>query len=274
LPVRLFPYAVTDHTGSVTFHLSDDTAKSSVLANETSARAVEVQSVRLDDFHREIMNGASIDYLKIDVEGFDYHVLLGAEKLFKTQTIKVVQIECTQELREIRDFLLDNHYSLCRMLQTGALAPVLRDEALPHNLFAHPENFRPVVEPLPRCGGDPPEVASSLAGQERGLRGPRRIDLMLDRVRRKVALRAHDHHREKEKDQRRDHSKTPPGASAPGRITSIRMSQSLRYTNALPFPFTLTTDACSACGPHPTSSAGRPLPPSRRMRYEQPGLSL
>jgi FkbM family methyltransferase len=149
LPVRLFPYAVSDRSGTVTFHVSDDTAKSSILADESSTRTVKVQCVTLDEFHGEPMSSAAIDYLKIDVEGFDYHVLLGAEKLFKNQMIKVAQIECTQDLREIRGFLLDNNYCLRRMLQTGALAPVLPDESLPHNLFAHPENFCPVVEPLP-----------------------------------------------------------------------------------------------------------------------------
>ena len=50
------------------------------------------------------------------------------------------------------------------------------------------------------------------------------------------------HHREKEKDQRTEHLKTSLGPLQASRLTSTRMSQSLRKITASAVPFILTTD--------------------------------
>ena len=54
------------------------------------------------------------------------------------------------------------------------------------------------------------------------------------------------HHREKEKDQKPDHQKTPLGPSQPSGLTSTRMSQSLRYETRPDVPNVLMTDRRTA----------------------------
>ena len=48
----------------------------------------KTEAIRLDQYWKD-----GIDMLKIDVEGADYDVLLGAEKLLKEKKIKFIQIE-------------------------------------------------------------------------------------------------------------------------------------------------------------------------------------
>lgn len=79
----LFPYAVGSRPGSVHVHMPvDNTGHAHVLGSGEEARMV-----RLDD-----MDLAPVDLLKIDVEGFEYDVLLGAEELVR-QDQPVVVVE-------------------------------------------------------------------------------------------------------------------------------------------------------------------------------------
>ncbi len=87
---------------------------------------MEVQS--LDYFCRE--NGVNkIDFLKIDVEGFDINVLLGANQLIKNQKISIIQFEFGGTQIEPRVFLKDfwnvlsENYQIARVLKDG-LAPI------------------------------------------------------------------------------------------------------------------------------------------------------
>ena len=93
--------------------------------------SVKVKSTTLDSFVVEY-HIDFIDYLKIDVEGFELDVLLGAEKLFKEKKIGIVQLEINNALDHssytvfsITDFFDKNDYYLCQFeVDTGKLIKI------------------------------------------------------------------------------------------------------------------------------------------------------
>jgi FkbM family methyltransferase len=93
--------------------------------------SVKVKSTTLDSFVDEY-HIDFIDYLKIDVEGFELDVLLGAEKLFKEKRIGIVQLEINNALDHsshtvisITDFFDRNNYCLCQFeVDTGNLRKI------------------------------------------------------------------------------------------------------------------------------------------------------
>lgn len=79
---RVHEVAVSDTPGEVTFYENIDEPGYSSLAKRSSrGRVVErkVKAVRLDD----LLGDARFDFIKIDVEGFEYPALRGAEKLIR-----------------------------------------------------------------------------------------------------------------------------------------------------------------------------------------------
>jgi len=84
---------VGDSDGSFTIIQNEDSAKSYItksLSEENELPKVEV--INLDKFLTK-NNLSKIDYLKIDVEGFEYNVLLGCYSLLKNNPPKIIQIE-------------------------------------------------------------------------------------------------------------------------------------------------------------------------------------
>lgn len=89
--VDVLPLAVSSSSGIVTFsdHLS---AACNRIIQNSDVRSKSVHSVSLDDFATEYGLEA-IDFLKIDAEGADYEVLLGAKGLFERQKIAAGLVE-------------------------------------------------------------------------------------------------------------------------------------------------------------------------------------
>ncbi len=113
---------------------------------------IDVPCLSLDGFNEETMQGRTIDYLKIDAAGGDYQVLLGADRLFSTRKVRLVQVECLYDKNEIREFLLDHGYVVCRLSPAGDLIRFRHEEMRPEpsdgpvNLFAHPPQTFPPAE--------------------------------------------------------------------------------------------------------------------------------
>jgi hypothetical protein len=101
-------------------------ARSEQLGGEVASYSVPVR--RLDDYAQE-QQLAQIDFLKIDAEGFDLHVLEGASRLLDRQAIDVLMFEYADGwissrrfLQEASAYLGTKPYELFR-LYNGFLAP-------------------------------------------------------------------------------------------------------------------------------------------------------
>ncbi|MEQ9298909.1 MAG: FkbM family methyltransferase [Cyclobacteriaceae bacterium] len=129
-----FQNITTHHLG-----LGDLDEDSKIFFSETSAhssmlghRGVQsqdqftetIQVVRLDNFALTAQIEI-VDFLKIDVEGFEINVLRGAEELLKAKKIKCIQFEFGGTMIDahvfLKDFydLLDENYNLFRITKSG-----------------------------------------------------------------------------------------------------------------------------------------------------------
>ena len=126
--VELVPLALSNERSKLEFHDSSD-GRSSLAEDATAgARTYVVEAVRLDDFAEE-RGWPAIDLLKIDAEGFDLHVLEGAERLLARGAVDVFTFEYNwpwilsrRFLRDACAYLEDKPYDLFRLFN-GFLAP-------------------------------------------------------------------------------------------------------------------------------------------------------
>lgn len=133
--VTVFEAAASDHIGNITFYKLvgrlDNSAISATGANlafkSNKEVAVQVRTIPLDDI---IPDTEPVVLLKIDVQGWEYHVLRGASKLLsrdKGEAPYVIYEEDERLLqasntsaKEIRDFLQSVGYNHCTQHGTDA----------------------------------------------------------------------------------------------------------------------------------------------------------
>lgn len=99
----------------------------------------QVKCIRLDDFCEKNAVGV-IHFLKIDTEGNEYDVLLGAKRMIEENRIKVIQIEFNEMNVVSRVFMRDffsllDKYVLYRLLPKGLLP--LKYSPLGCEIFAY-----------------------------------------------------------------------------------------------------------------------------------------
>lgn len=99
--IQLIAAACSDHTGISDFYAEDSGGETSSLgiAGTYGARKIQV-SVTTVDLVMEQYQLTHIDFLKVDVEGFDLHVLRGAEKTLKEQRVDIIQFEYNTAWRD------------------------------------------------------------------------------------------------------------------------------------------------------------------------------
>lgn len=100
----------------------------------------QVQSMTLDEFLVD-NNINEVNLLKIDVEGHEYNVLLGAHEALRSKKIGIIQFEFNSMNRFSRVYMKDfadllSDYRLYRLMQ-DFLAPIQVDNALSSELFAY-----------------------------------------------------------------------------------------------------------------------------------------
>ena len=90
--VTLFDVALSNYTGQATFWVSDSGSEQDTLSRPKwdGAVAMTVRVARLDDF---VGPSASVLYAKIDAQGHDPEVLLGAEQLLSSQRLRTLAFE-------------------------------------------------------------------------------------------------------------------------------------------------------------------------------------
>jgi hypothetical protein len=92
---EIIPAAVADKSGMMDFYMEASAGETSSLIRQHSnaqAKRVSVQVVTLDaDLERRKIK--FVDCLKIDAEGYDVHVLKGAENCLARKMIGIIQFE-------------------------------------------------------------------------------------------------------------------------------------------------------------------------------------
>ena len=123
-PVR---QALSRRTGSETLYVDHETAGTNSLTKSgTEYRTSEVvQLTTLTDFARQ-HHIERIDLLKIDAEGHDFEVLVGAQGLIEAGVIDVIQFEYNQRwiyggrfLRDVFQLLVDTEYVIGKVTPRG-----------------------------------------------------------------------------------------------------------------------------------------------------------
>ena len=99
--------ALGDKSGIQTFHLSNKSTHNSFLDMEENI--VESQNVIVSTIDEYCQKNSitHIDFMKIDVEGWEYFVLQGGKNLFEKGSINYIQFEFSGASRQARTFLKD-----------------------------------------------------------------------------------------------------------------------------------------------------------------------
>ena len=93
-----------------------------------TAKKVNAEIITLDDYVNE-KNLTNIDILKIDTQGFEDKVLLGAQNLLKNNKIKLIQLELIfseiyenpLNIYDVEKTLIPNNYKLFGISNGGSL---------------------------------------------------------------------------------------------------------------------------------------------------------
>lgn len=111
--------------GNAAFAVTGDASGNSSLAlgSEPSNVVIEIELTTLD---REFPTGSALDLIKVDTEGNDFNVILGARRLFDNAAIGVLQFEYNWRwidfgyaLKSVFDFVHDRPYVLGKLTQDG-----------------------------------------------------------------------------------------------------------------------------------------------------------
>jgi FkbM family methyltransferase len=121
--VKISSLAISDHSGQAQlivptdFHLNQGTASlmlSSDKFESSIGRQIEVETDTLDN----LFNDLTIELLKIDVEGHEINVLLGAEELLRKNRIRDVIFEEHKSYpNPVSEFLKEKGYSIYRVIK-------------------------------------------------------------------------------------------------------------------------------------------------------------
>lgn len=148
--VKLLQVGVGDEVGQMSLfdHAEADGSQHASLykgviedLHQQKAVAHTVDIIKIDDFIKEEQL-ETIDLLKIDTEGHEYKVLLGAMGAIRTQRIKAIHLEFNEmnviSRQTFKDFwdLLPN-YTFHRVLPGGRLLPIRQYQPILCELFAY-----------------------------------------------------------------------------------------------------------------------------------------
>lgn len=130
--------AVSDSNGPLDFSIGLD-GENHILM-ESIENATKVEAVTLDHYcHTK--NICCIDYLKVDVEGFELMVIKGAKSLLEHKKIKIIQLEINTTLanskttaQELINYLNGFGYFLCQF-------DVDKAQLMPIQYTIHRENY-------------------------------------------------------------------------------------------------------------------------------------
>ena len=116
--VQINQQAVSEQDGKASFTKGFDGENH--ISSDGNGSTIEITTIKLDTY-AEKNSILFFKYIKIDVEGFEYAVLKGAENLLKDHRIAVLQLEINQSIQnsgyridDILNILNTYDYQLCR----------------------------------------------------------------------------------------------------------------------------------------------------------------
>jgi FkbM family methyltransferase len=114
--VVVLPYAISDMTGTAVLYSQGGTSGTNSLSACSGHYAESVEVTTIDRFCDERLIRA-LSLIKIDIEGFDYLALRGAEDMLKNGKVEIVQFEYNwrwllnrASIRDVFVFLRDMPY--------------------------------------------------------------------------------------------------------------------------------------------------------------------
>ncbi|MBS1519462.1 MAG: FkbM family methyltransferase [Bacteroidetes bacterium] len=145
--VKLFPYALSNHESEADFHISKGNWNQGTfnISNNQSGTEVQHVIIKVADELPEIKALNRLDLVKIDVEGFEYQVLLGLKQTigkYKPRIIfeydKNYWEANAQNFNECFDFLSSLGYTLYQITPVGCELVKHASAAVAGNLFCIP----------------------------------------------------------------------------------------------------------------------------------------
>jgi len=151
--VTINPVAIGEENGEVPIYINAQNALSS-LGNTNRGKIIKSQTVQILtlDTYAKGAGVSKLDFLKIDVEGFEGHVLRGAEKLIESSPNLVVMSELAKKnfaplgfsVKDVLDWMRKHGFDIWMIgNQTLKLYPVpeeMMDYPFQNFLFIRPEN--------------------------------------------------------------------------------------------------------------------------------------
>lgn len=122
--VRIVEKGVGNETGQKTFYIESLTGQNNTFVKDfegfesnkknagvdASYQEVTVEIVKLDEFIKDEKVGVP-NFIKIDVEGFEYNVLLGMTEILSAGKTKIM-VEIQANYKEIYDLFRQHHYNV------------------------------------------------------------------------------------------------------------------------------------------------------------------
>ena len=107
--IELVQVAASDTPGVMTFYEEPDAGVRSSLLPDCSWAGTVARRIPVSTLDREIeaRGWDRVDFLKVDAEGYDFHVIRGAERLLSEQRVGVLQFEYHWEWLEAGSTLAD-----------------------------------------------------------------------------------------------------------------------------------------------------------------------
>lgn len=93
--IKIIQAAVCDQSGQMDFFMEESAGETSSLIKKHSKSQTQKITVKTTTIDSEVLNHdlGFIDFIKIDAEGYDLHVLRGAEKCLSEKNVGVIQFE-------------------------------------------------------------------------------------------------------------------------------------------------------------------------------------
>jgi FkbM family methyltransferase len=148
--VKLFPLALSDKADTLTMTVNEKQWNQGTfsLSREGNEGVPQQIAVKVADDIEEIKNIERLDLVKIDVEGFEYHVLRGLKATLKKHRPRLIfeydknyWLSTGQHLTDCIAFLTELNYTIFQVTSVGCELLIDIENVGGYNLFCIPKNI-------------------------------------------------------------------------------------------------------------------------------------